>query len=75
MIMILLLALLHVFFSVIFAGKTESSEGSKEVANSAENICPLLVGQKISTVQLKTSDNKDFDLNGLIFFSPTKFLK
>lgn len=69
--MILLLAMLLVFSTAIVAGETEAGESSKKVTASAEAICPLLVGQKIPTVQLKTTADKDFDLNAAVSQQPT----
>ncbi|MDW7682180.1 MAG: peroxiredoxin-like family protein, partial [bacterium] len=38
---------------------------------SAEEICPLLVGQKIPIVTLKTHDGANFDLNAAVTQKPT----
>lgn len=48
----------------------DSKNHPDKVAVSAESICPLLVGQKIPRVQLKTHDDKTFDLNAAIAQKP-----
>lgn len=65
------LAMALIFSIAVFAGKNKSNEGSKKVAASADEICPLLVGQKIPTVQLKTHDGRGFDLNAAVAQKPT----
>lgn len=57
--MILLYAIMFFFSTAIFAGDSKTAEGSKKVAASAEDICPLLVGQQIPAVQLKTHNGRD----------------
>lgn len=50
--------------------KTVKTNG-KLVANSAEDICPLLVGEKIPRLKLRTPDGSLFDLNESISKKPT----
>jgi peroxiredoxin len=44
--------------------------GEKKIPNSAEDVCPLKVGQKIPASVLKTVDGKAFDLNKALSSSP-----
>jgi peroxiredoxin len=59
-----------VFTSFVSAGEHKMPEGSKKVAESAEEICPLLVGAKIPTLTLKTHGGADFDLNSAVMQKP-----
>lgn len=43
----------------------------RPVANSAEEICPLLVGEKIPPLKLRAADGSLFDLNESISQQPT----
>ena len=65
------ISLMLIGATVAFAGENKLPEGSKKVAASAEEVCPLLVGQKIPIVQLKTHDGADFDLNAAVAQKPT----
>lgn len=56
--------------TILFAGQAETTEFSKNVAPSAEQICPLLVGSKIPQLELKTSEGQPFDLNQSISQKP-----
>jgi len=67
--------IIHIAFMLIVAtavvgGEIIMPEDSKKVAASAEEICPLLVGQEIPMVQLKTRDGADFDLNSAVMQKP-----
>lgn len=68
---ILPVALMLVVTTVIFAGENRTTDQPKKVAASAEDVCPLLVGQNIPTVNLKTHDGKEFDLNAAVAQKPT----
>ncbi len=60
-----------VLSTAVLAGENKMTEHSKKIAASAEEICPLLVGQKIPLVNLKTHDGKEFDLNTAVSQKPT----
>ena len=68
---ILPVALMLVVATAVFAGENKMTEGSKKIAASAEDICPLLVGAKIPTITIKTHDGADFDLNAVVAQKPT----
>ena len=68
---ILPVAVMLVLATAVLAGENQLSKQRKIVAASAEAICPLLVGQKIPLVNLKTHDGKEFDLNAAVSQKPT----
>ncbi|RMG56016.1 MAG: hypothetical protein D6723_01365 [Acidobacteria bacterium] len=41
------------------------------IPNSAHEICPLLVGERVPSVTLKTVDGRPFDLSAAIARKPT----
>lgn len=44
---------------------------SNEKTDRAEDICPILVGQSLPTIILRSSDNTSFDLNAAIAETPS----
>jgi peroxiredoxin len=42
-----------------------------EVADKAEDICPILIGQSLPKIVLRTADNAPFDLNAAVAQKPT----
>jgi len=47
---------------IFVAALTSVVHGQKEISKSANDIAPLLIGEKIPNVTLKTSENKDVSL-------------
>jgi len=47
---------------------------NKGVANSAEEISPLLAGEEIPQLKLTTHDDKVFDLNAAVAQKPTRLI-
>lgn len=70
---ILLLTIYNLTLSYSHSNKGENkmNEEKKQIANSAEEICPLLLGAKIPELKLKDTDNNLFDLNTTFAKKPT----
>jgi len=64
-----ILILIYVLVGTLWLSAGDTNK--KNVPQSADNICPLLVGRKIPTVTLKTVDGKSFNLNEAIGQKPT----
>ncbi len=67
---VLLISLLCMFAQFSFQQENTSNTFQTRVSNSAEEICPLLVGKKVPEVILETSEGDSFDLNEAIKEKP-----
>lgn len=60
------LVILFLIFSITMIG-----QNMKNAAKSADQICPVLIGEKIPSVSLKSIDNNEVDLLELVSQKPT----
>lgn len=56
---------------LLISGDVLADNNDTMVANSAEEICPLKIGEGVPQLTLRTIDNEEFDLNRAISQKPT----
>jgi len=56
---------------ILTAHSVKADNNDNMVANSADEICPLKIGEEVPPLILKTIDNEQFDLNRAISEKPT----
>lgn len=62
---------LFMFTSSLAQSSSENTDDHYKVPNDAKDICPILIGQALPKIVLKSIDNKSFDLNTSIAEKPT----